>query len=180
MSKKIFVLLIIGSTLLGSGFAILINYSSIIEEKYPDVIVFFEGELKQAELSSTPIELLQGEEITITILSPTNELFFSLTGPDSSTLEEAVFFETLSHHLVAKINGTYTIDVGNMDTHTAQVMGLISEQPISDDEFILSSGVSILAASFLILIGVLIVIVSIIFLVLKKIRSKNNSKKIRK
>ena len=180
MSKKIFVLLIIGTTFLGSGFSILINYASIIEEKYPDVIVFFEGELKQAELSSTPIELSQGEEITITILSPTNELFFSLTGPDSSTLEEAVFFETLSHSLVANTNGTHTIDVGNMDTHTAQVMGLLSEQPINDDELVLSSSVSILAASFLILIGVVIVIVSIAILVLSKIRAKNNPKKINK
>ena len=176
MSKKNFVLLIIGATLLGSGFAILINYTSIIEEKYPDVIVFFEGELKQAELSSTPIELLQGDEITITILSPTNEMFFSLTEPEGSTLEEIVFFESLSHQLTAKTNGTYTIDVGNMDTHTAQVMGLLSEQPISDDEFVLSSSISIFTASFLILLGILLVITSIIILAINKARAKANLK----
>ena len=176
MSKKNLVLLIIGITLLASGSAILVNYTSILEEKYPDLIVFFEGELKQAELSSTPVELLQGDEITITILSPTNEMFFSLTGPEDSTLEEVVFFESLSHRLIAKTNGTYTIDVGNMDTHTAQVMGLLSEQLISDDEFVLSIGVSILAASFLILIGMLIVIAGIIILVINKVRAKANPK----
>ena len=180
MTKKNFVLLIIGVILVGSGLSILIYHFNIMEEKYPEVIVFFDGNLKQEQLSSTPIVLSQGEEVIITILSPNNQIFFSLTGPDSSTLEEIVFFASLSHKLVAKTNGTYTIDVGNMETDTAYVMGLISDQPITDDELVLSIGFSILGGSFLILIGVLIVIVSIIILVLKKIRSKNNSKKIRK
>ena len=176
MSKKNLVLLIIGITFLGSGSAILVNYTSIIEEKYPDLTVFFEGELKQAELFSTPIDLLQGDGITITVLSPTNEMFFSLTGPDDSTLEEIVFFESLSHRLIAKTNGTYTINVGNMDTHTAQVTGLLSEQPINDEEFVLSSSVSIFGASFLILIGILLIITSIIILVINKVRAKANGK----
>lgn len=176
MSKIIFAFLIIGIILLGSGAAILNNSSNIIAEKYPDLIVFFEGELKHSELSSTPITLIQGEEIVITILSPTNEIFFSLTGPEDSTLEEVVFLDSLSHRLVAKTNGTYTIGVGNIDTHPAQVMGLLSENAINDDEFVLSSGVTILAASFLILIGILLVIVSIIILVIIKIRTKTKPK----
>lgn len=180
MSKKIFIVLIIGVILIVSGSAILGNYANIMQDKYPNVIIFFDGELQQAELSSTPIYLYQGEEIIITILSPKNQMFFSLTGPDASTLEEAVFFGSLSHHLVANVNGTYTIDFGNMDTHTANVMGVFSEQPITDDEFFTNIASSMLAALFLILIGVGVVIVSIIILVLKKIRSKNNSKKIRK
>jgi hypothetical protein len=177
MSKKIFVLFIIGVILMGSGSSVLIYHLNIMEEKYPDVIIFFDGNLKQEQLSSTPIVFSQGDEIIITILSPNNQIFFSLTGPDSSTLEETVFFGSLSHHLVAETNGTYTIGVGNMKTDTAYVMGLISDQPFSDDELILSIGFSILGGSLLILIGVVIVIVFIIILVLKKIRSKNNSKK---
>jgi len=169
--------MIIGAILLSSGFAILINFTSIVEERYPDVAVFFDGNLKQTELSSTSIDLLEGNAITITILSPENQMFFSLMGPDGSTLEEAVFFETVSHSIVAKSNGTYTIDIGNMDSHTAQVMGLISEQPINVEEFILSNSVSIIAASFLMFVGMVLVIVIFLLFVLKKIRANNNPKK---
>lgn len=176
MSKKFFMLLIVGIIFLGSGTVILINNSNIIAEKYPDLTVFFDGELKQAELSSTPITLLQGENVVITILSPTNEMFFSLTGPDDSTLDEIVFLDSLSHRLIAKTNGTYTIGVGNMDTHPAQVMGLLTDQPIEEDEFILSSGILIIAASFLILIGILLIFIFIIIIVLKKIFLKTKPK----
>ncbi len=180
MVKKTLVLLVIGIILSGSGYVVLINYTSIIQEKYPELVVFFDGELKQAQLSSTPIDLFEGEDIIVTILSPGNQMFFSLTGPDNSTLEEATFFASLSYNLIAKSNGTYTINVGNMDAHDANVMGVFSEQPINDDEFILSITTAIITSSFLILIGVVIVFASIIILVLKKVRSKNNSKKIKK
>lgn len=180
MVKKILVMLIIGIILTGSGYAVLLNYASIIQEKYPELVVFFDGELKQGQYSSTPIYLFQGEDIIVTILSANNQIFFSLTGPDNSTLEETLFFASLSHHLVAKSNGTYTINVGNLNTNSADVMGILTEQPIDDEEFMLSFTPAFIAASFLVLIGVVVVFTSIIILVLKKVRSKNNSKKIDK
>jgi uncharacterized membrane protein len=180
MSKIFLVLFIIGITLLGIGSAVLVHYAGTMEEKYSDMVIFFDGELKQAQLSSTPIDLLRGDELTITILGPAERIFFSLTGPDNSTLHETIFSDVLSHQFVAKSNGTYFMNVGNMDTQTINVMGLLTEKPVSDNEFILSIGSSMLAASFIILIGVMIVFVSIIILVLKKFRSKNNSKQISK
>ena len=179
MVKKNLVLLIIGIVLIGSGFAVLANYTSIMQERHPNLEVFFEGELQQAQLSSTPINLLQEEDVTVTILSPSNQMFFSLTGPDDSTLEETVFFGSLSHHLEAKSNGTHIINFGNMDTHSIDVIAILSEQPINDEEFVLSMASSFLAGSFLIFAGMLIVFASIVILVVKKIRSENNSTKLK-
>jgi len=176
MVKKNIILLIVGIVLTGSGYAVLFSNTSIIQEKYPELVVFFDGELEQGQYSSMPIDLFEGEDIIVTILSPDTQMFFSLTGPDNSTLEEIAFHASLSHNLVAQSNGTYTINVGNLDTHSADVMGILSEQPISDDEFFLSFTSTLIAASFVIFIGVVIVIVSIIILVLKKIRSKKNPK----
>jgi hypothetical protein len=59
-------------------------------------------------------------------------------------------------------------------------MGLISEQPINVEEFILSNSVSIIAASFLILVGMVLVIVNFLLFVLKKIRANNNKTKVKK
>ena len=180
MVKKTLIMLIIGIILTGSGYAVLFSNASFIQEKYPELIVFFDGELKQAQYSSMPIYLFEGEDIIVTILSPNTQMLFSLTGPDNSTLEEIPFYASLSHNLEAKSNGTYTINIANLDTSSADVMGIFSELPISDDEFFLSITNTVVTASVLILIGVVIVIVSIIILVLKKVRSKNNSKKIKK
>jgi uncharacterized membrane protein len=176
MSKKILVLLIIGITLLGTGVAILVYNASEMEKKYPDLILFFNGELKQKQSSSTPIDLFEGENVVITVISPTNKIFFSLTGPDNEILEKTVFSESLSHHLAAKTNGTYTVEVGNMETHAVNVIGALTDKPISNDEFVSSITGVMIAGSFLILIGFIIFIASIVILILKKIRSKNNSK----
>jgi len=176
MVKKILVMLVIGTILTGSGYALLFNYASIIEEKYPELVVFFDEELKPGQYSATSVVLFEGEDIIVTILSPDTQMLFSLTGPDNSTLEEIAFYESLSHYLEAKSNGTYTINVANFDTNSADVMGIFTEQQISDDEFFLSMTSTLLAASFLILVGIVIVFVSIIILVFKKIRSKKNPK----
>lgn len=179
MSKKnIFILLIIGIVLLGIGFAEIFHYTNTIVEKYPDLIIFFDDKLEEGQLSSTPINLLPGEDVIITILSPKNQMYFSLTGPDGSTLEETAFFGSMSHHLEAKTNGTYTIDVGNMDTHTGNMMGLLSAHPISDDEFFTSSAILLATASFFIIIGFVMVIASVVILALKT-RSKKNPKNIK-
>jgi uncharacterized membrane protein len=175
MVKKILVMLIIGVILIGSGYAVLFSSTSIVQEKHPDLVVFFDGELKQGQYSSMQIDLFEGEDIIVTILSADTQMLFSITGPDNSTLEEIIFFESLSHNLEAKLNGTYTINVANMDTSSADVMGMLSEQSISDDEF-LSMTTPLIAASFLVFTGIVIVIVSIIILVLKKILSKKNPK----
>lgn len=180
MIKKILVLFIIGIILIGTGYAILFNSAGALQEKNPELVIFFDGELKKTQLTSMSIDLFEGEDIIVTVLSPDTQMFFSLTGPDNSTLEEIAFFASLSYNLEAKSNGTYTVNVGNIDNRDAYVIGIFSEQPIHDDEFFLSLSDSIVTASFLILIGFMIVVASIIILVLKKIRSKNKSKKNRK
>lgn len=180
MSKKIFILLLIGFVFLGSGFALLFHFTISIEEKYPGLIIFLDGELEQAQLLSTPIDLLEKDEITVTLTSSSDSVFFSLSGPDESILYETLFSQSLSFPFVSNSTGTHIINVGNMESHPIKVNGFITEKPVIIDDFVLSVTSGFVAASILLLIGVIVIILSLVILVLKKIFSKNNSKKISK
>lgn len=171
MSKIFFILLIIGGVFLASGYSLLFYFTSNFEEKYPDLVIFLDAELEQAQLSSTPIDLLEKDELTITLVSPADNIFFSLIGPDGTKLYETIFSQTLSFPFVANSTGTYTINVGNMYLQTTSVDGFITEKPVIIDEFILNIGSGTIASSILILIGVILVILSFVILAVKIINN---------
>jgi uncharacterized membrane protein len=180
--KKILVLLILGCVLLGVGIAVVIYNENYLTEKYPELEVFFDGELSESQMSSTPIDLLQGDSLTVTVISNTHShrVLFSLDGPDDSRITEIFFTDYLSFPLVANSTGMYVINIGNTDPQSLTITGFITDKPVMDEEFIKTMQSTFMISSIVSFLGIILIILSILILSIQKIRSKKRIKKITK
>jgi len=180
MLKFLFILLILGVVLLVVGFAVIIDQNNNLFEKHPDLVIFFDGELDEAQLVSTPLNLTKGDNLTISIASyvRSHKIFFALDGPNESRLIETIFSDYISYPVLANSTGIYTISIGNVDTQNVQVTGFVTERPVFDEEFIKSIGSVYGNSSMLITVGGIMIILSVIILIFQKLRSKNKFKKI--
>jgi len=180
MLKILFILLILGVVLLGIGFTVIIDQNNKLFEKHPDLVIFFDGELGEAQLVTTPLNLTKGDNLTITITSfvHLHKIFFALDGPNESRLTETIFSDYISYTVLANSTGIYTINIGNVDIQNAHVVGFVTERPVFDDEFIRSIGSAYVNSSMLIYVGGIMIILSVIILIFQKLLSKNKFKKI--
>ncbi len=179
MSKILLIVLIFGGILVGVGIGIIYYNEEQLIEKYPDLVIFFDDELAKAQRTSTPINLSEGDHITITIINqnPPDKLFFSLVGPEESILE-TFFSDYISFQLEANSTGTYLISVGNTEPHNVHILGFVTENPVIDKDFIETMSSVLMISTALVFLGIIIIISSVVILLIQKIRSKNHLKKI--
>ena len=115
-----------------------LSYSGLILlEKYPDLQIIYSGQLDPQQQITTPINVTEGEQITISILTDSkNPLFFYIEGVNQEIIVENIFSEKFSFPFLTNQSGTHIIGVGNMGNTPLQIDNYVSENPILETEVI--------------------------------------------
>jgi len=178
---KIFlILLILGGILFVVGMATTVFYIANIIDNFPEMSTLMsEVYIEPTQSLSTSVKLVQGEKTFLTIMvePSTNPIYFSLKRPDNTIATEFVFSEELSLPIIANTSGDYTITLGNMGNNIANVNGVTTNEPILDDaDLMLSMGINFLIASWIIILGLLLLIIGVIIFIVSKKRNKKTLK----
>ncbi len=176
--KKYHLIWMIGVFLLVIGISVVISYTNLIAENFPNLSILI------SEMSLEPNQSLDGfvtlekdEKIFVTISAQPipNSLYFSINNFNNSYSNEFLFNDFISFPLIANATDSFYIVVGNMGNEIVSVSGFTTKNPILDDkELNLVYGSGLVIGSFVIIIGIFLIIIGFIIFVIKKKLSKKN------
>jgi len=176
--KKYHLIWMIGVFLLVIGISVVISYTNLISENYPNLSLLIPAvSLEPNESLDGFVTLEKDEKIFITISAQPipNSLYFSINNFNNSFSNEFLFNDFISFPLIANATDSFNIVVGNVGTEIVSVSGFTTKNPILDDkELNLVYGTGVVIGSFVIIIGIFLIIIGIIIFVIKKKLSKKN------
>ena len=166
------IILIFSVVLFVSGIASVAYYSYNLLEKYPDLQIMYQGELEAGQQITTPINATKGKDLTVTILSDgRNNLFFNIEDANQDVVIENIFRETLSYPLSVNQSGVHIIAVGNMGDTSSMIGSFVTENPITDTDFVEGLGSSFGISYFLILISIILFLIGLVMYFVQRKRN---------
>ncbi len=176
--KKYHLIWMIGVFLLVIGISVVISYTNLISENYPNLSILISNvSLEPNESIDGFVTLEKDEKIYVTISAQPipNSLYFSINNFNNSFSNEFIINDFISFPLIANATDSFNIVVGNIGHEIVSVSGFTTKNPILDDkELNLVYGTGVVIGSFVIIIGIFLIIIGIIIFVIKKKLSKKN------
>lgn len=151
--------------------------TSILLEKYPDLQVVYDGELDVGQEVATPINLDEGDKITISILTDSKNPLYFYIEDEKKIIVENIFSEKMSYTLSVNQSGIYIIGVGNMGDTPIKINNYLTKEPIFDTELIRELSDNSIISYVLIVISIILFLIGLgIFFVKKIIKNKRIQK----
>jgi len=174
--KNLLALMIFGIVLLIVGFFVLQSSVNMVLEKYPTTSILFVGDkLEPGQSLRKALNMTSEEEFVIVLDAQPEDvpIYLVFSKPDETVAIETIFNERLDLPIYPNSSGIYSLAVGNMGKESVVVGGFTFPSDFRQDEDIIGRIVMMETfAMILVVTGFVLFLISIILLIIKKIKQK--------